>query len=385
MRFFLLAGLLIAINIAGSSQDFKQDKLYALSEVRSSDNLEIDQYSYNDEMQLRAAYSLTITGENLRDTLSYDEFNNIVKLDYYQLINNTWLHVSYIDYTYDENGNRLTRTNYNSFGTPIFTLGGVYHYFYNEDNQQTHWEMYFGGNDLMQIGFLTYNEAGQIVQELGQDSFNSGTMEDSWKIDYQYNSDGTLMSSAQSFWNGSSWTVSSTELFYYDDNKNCTTWEHKSGNTVTDRKEYEYNMAYTIDQLVTPVAPEFETKNLVAMNNMVTLQHWYAQNDAGNLVYVCDYIYNYDTLTSTGITNHLFDAGNMRLYPNPASDLITIDANNTIISNVDVIDNTGKVVMRKPHLNKEKMDLDLTALRSGIYYVRLATSKGVFTERLIVQ
>jgi hypothetical protein len=307
-----------------------------------------------------------------------------VKLDIYQHLNGTWTYVSFIDYTYDENGNRLTRSNYNSFGTPNFTLGGVYHYFYNEDNQQTHWELYMGGTDLMQLCTLTYNDDGQVVQEIGQDAF-MGTMEDSWKIDYQYNSDGTLMSSAQSFWNGSSWTVSSTELFYYDDSKNCTTWEHKSGNTVTDRKEYEYNMAYTIDQLVTPVAPEFETKNLVAMNNMVTLQHWYAQDDAGNLVYVCDYIYNYDTLTATGITNHPFDAGNLRMYPNPTSDLITIAASNTIISNVDVIDNTGKVVIRKSHLNKEKVNLDLTTLKSGIYYVRLATSKGMFTERLIVQ
>jgi hypothetical protein len=384
MKHFLLVGLLVVFAVTGFSQNVKGDKLFKLSEVYSSDFLEYEKYAYNEDLLLHATDMLTENGDKLIDTLSYDEFNNIVKLDIYQHLNGTWTYVSFIDYTYDENGNRLTRSNYNSFGTPNFTLGGVYHYFYNEDNQQTHWELYMGGTDLMQLCTLTYNDDGQVVQEIGQDAF-MGTMEDSWKIDYQYNSDGTLMSSAQSFWNGSSWTVSSTELFYYDDSKNCTTWEHKSGNTVTDRKEYEYNMAYTIDQLVTPVAPEFETKNLVAMNNMVTLQHWYAQDDAGNLVYVCDYIYNYDTLTATGITNHPFDAGNLRMYPNPTSDLITIAASNTIISNVDVIDNTGKVVIRKSHLNKEKVNLDLTTLKSGIYYVRLATSKGMFTERLIVQ
>ena len=384
MKLFLLLGLLISLTISGFSQNSKGDKLFALSEVYSSDFLEYEKYAYNEDLLLHATDMLTENGDNLKDTLSYDEFNNIEKLDIYQFLNGTWTYVSYIDYTYDENGNRLTRSNYNSFGTPNFILGGIYNYFYNEDNKLTNWELYMSGTDLMQLCTLTYNDDGQVVLEIGQDAFNSGTMEDSWKIDYQYNSDGTLKSTAQSFWSGY-WSVYGTELFYYDNNKNCIKWDHKDGNTVTDRKEFEYNMEYSADQLVTPVTPEVETKSLVAMNNMVTVQHWYTQDGVGSLVYVCDYIYDYDTLNYTGVSNQSLAATDLRVYPNPASDLITIAANNTIISNVDVIDITGKVVLRKSHLNKEEVDLDLTILKSGIYYVRLATSKGMFTERLIVQ
>jgi hypothetical protein len=383
MKHFLLVGLLVVFAVTVFSQNLKGDKLFKLSEVYSSDDLEYEKYAYNADLLLQATNTLTENGDKLIDTLSYDAFNNIVKLDIYQHLNGTWTYVSYIDYTYDENGNRLTRSNYNSFGTPNFTLGGVYNYFYDEDNKQTHWEMYMGGTDLMQICTLTYNNDGQVVQEIGQDAF-MGTMEDSWKIDYQYNSDGTLKSSAQSFWSGY-WSVYGTELFYYDTNKNCIKWDHKDGNTVTNRKEYEYNIAYSVDQLVMPVEPEFDTKNLVAMANMVTVQHWYTEDYGGNLVYVCDYIYDYDTLNYTGVSNQSLAATDLRLYPNPASDLVTVISNNAIISNVDVIDNTGKVVLSKSHLNKEKVNLDLTILKSGIYYVRLATSKGMLTERLIVQ
>lgn len=383
MKHFLLVGLLVVFAVTVFSQNLKGDKLFKLSEVYSSDDLEYEKYAYNADLLLQATNTLTENGDKLIDTLSYDAFNNIVKLDIYQHLNGTWTYVSYIDYTYDENGNRLTRSNYNSFGTPNFTLGGVYNYFYDEDNKQTHWEMYMGGTDLMQICTLTYNNDGQVVQEIGQDAF-MGTMEDSWKIDYQYNSDGTLKSSAQSFWSGY-WSVYGTEFFYYDNNKNCIKWDHKDGNTVTNRKEYEYNIAYSVDQLVMPVEPEFDTKNLVAMANMVTVQHWYTEDYGGNLVYVCDYIYDYDTLNYTGVSNQSLAATDLRLYPNPASDLVTVISNNAIISNVDVIDNTGKVVLSKSHLNKEKVNLDLTILKSGIYYVRLATSKGMLTERLIVQ
>ena len=103
----------------------------------------------------------------------------------------------------------------------------------------------------------------------------SGTLEDAWKIEYIYNPDGTLLTSKPSIWNGSSWDFPGAEWFYCDDNKNCIKWEHKSGDRVTNRREYEYNMDYTVDQLVFPVTPEdrSETKRLVEMQNMVVLQH----------------------------------------------------------------------------------------------------------------
>jgi hypothetical protein len=385
MKNVLLITLLIACSTAGFSQGVKQDKLFALSEVRSSDDYEYEQYTYNEDMLLQATETLTVDGTKLIDSLWYDEFNNITKLDIHQRINNVWTYVSYIEYTYDANGNRLTRSNYNSFGTPNFTLGGVFNYFYNEENKLTNWELYMGGTDLMQICTLSYNDDGQVVLEIGQDAFYSGTMENSWKTEYLYNADGTLQSTEQSYWMGSYWEGSSADLFYYDNAMNCTKWEHIYGNTVADRKEYEYNMEHTIDQLVTPVTPEYDTENLVARNNMVTTQHWYSQNDVGNLVYVCDYLYNYDTLTYTGIPSYAFHADNLRIYPNPASDLITIAAKNTIINNIDVVDNAGKVVLKKSHLNMKEVNLNLTPLKSGVYHVRLTTSRGILTEKLIVQ
>ncbi len=387
MKSILLVCISIALSVGGFSQGVKQVKEYSLSEVRASDELEYEIYTYNENFLLQAADILFDDGTKLIDSLSYDEFNNTVKFDRYQLLNGNWTHVSYIDYTFDENGNRLSRSNYNSYGTPNFTLGGIYYYYYDEDNKLTNWELYMSGTDLMQICTLTYNDDGQIVQEIGQDAFMSGYMEDSWKIDYQYNSDGTMKTTSQSFWNGYSWDTYGSEWFYYGNNKNCIKWDHKSGNTVTNRYEYDYNMEYTADQLVLPVHPEADsdTERLVARNNMVTTKHWYTENDAGTLVYVCDYIYRYDIIDYTGVPNHGFNADNLRIYPNPASDLITITSDNTIISHIDVVDNAGKVVLKESNLNKGETSLDVTTLKSGVYYIRLATSKGIVTEKLVVQ
>lgn len=320
------------------------------------------------------------------DSLSYDGSNNIIKLDKHQLLNGNWKHVSYIDYTYDDNGNRLSRSNYNSFGGSTFTLGGVYKYYY-ENNKLTNWELFMSGTDLVGTGTITYNANGQLIEELGKDVWNSGTLEDSWKIDYIYNSDGTLKTTAQSFWNGSSWDSSGSEWFYYDANKNCTKWEHKSGNTVTNKFDYNYNLDFTVDQLVLPVNPEdgTDSESLVEMNNMVTFKKWYTENDQGVLVYVCDYIYTYDLLDPMGVLNQVFNADNILIYPNPASDLITITGNKTIITNIDVLDNTGRVILKNSNLNNKETNLDVSGLKSGVYYVRLFTLKGVVTEKLIVQ
>lgn len=385
MKRFLLVVLSISLAVAGFSQGSSRELNFKLTEIRADGDVEFEQFSYNDDMLLQAVYTRTFTGEQLIDSLWYDVSNNIVKINFYQLIGNEWKYVSYIDYTYDENGNRLTRSNYNSFGTDIFTLGGVYNYFYNADNQQTHWEMYLGGTELWQLCTLTYNDDGQLVQEIGQDSFYSGVMEDSWKVDYQYNPDGTLNNTFQSYWSGNSWEVSATRLFTYDEYMNCTKMDYKIGGTLLDRKEYEYNMEVTSDQIFMPVHAEAQTRDLIEMNNMATLYHWYAMNDAGSFVYVCDFNFGYDTLTYTGNNNYACDAVDLRMYPNPTSNVVTITGNNTVINDIAVMDNAGKLVLENSQLNRSETQLDVTTLKSGVYYIRLATSKGVAIEKLIIQ
>lgn len=387
MKRILLVCISIAFSVAGFSQGIKQEKEFSLSEVRASDDLEYIKYTYNDDMLLQAKKVLTVDGIQFIDSLSYDEFNNISRLATYQLLDNKWTHVSYIDYTYDENGNRLTRTNYNSFGTPNFTIGGIYNYFYDEDNKLTNWELYIGGTDLIQVCTLTYNADGKVIQEIGQ-NVNWGNYENSYKIDYQYNPDGTLNIISNAYWSASSWKDYTTDLFFYDEHKNCIRWDYKLGTRVADRNEYDYDMEYTFDQLVMPVEPDeyLDVASLVAMNNKVTLKHWYTTNDnTGELAYVCDYIYDYDIIDYTSVSNLGFNADNVRIFPNPASDLITIRGDNTIISNIDVVDNAGKVVLQESNLNKGETKLDVSSLKSGVYYIRALTSKGMATEKFIVQ
>lgn len=384
MKKILLACIAIALSASGITQNV--DKEYLLKEYRSSDYLEYEKYTYNSDLLLTSTDNLLIDDAvRVRDSLTYDAANNVVKLDGYQLINGNWTHVYYMDYTYDDNGNLTSRSNYNSFGGPTFSLGGTYLYFY-DDNRLTHWELYLNEDELFEQCTITYNENGQVIEEFVQDTWMSGTLEDAWKIEYIYNPDGTLLTSKPSIWNGSSWDFPGAEWFYYDDNKNCIKWEHKSGNRVTNRRIYEYNMDYTVDQLVFPVTPEdrSETKRLVEIQNMVVLQHWYTENDQGNLIYICDYIYDYNRIGTMGIQDQELNMNGMHMYPNPASELITVSSENNIISDINIFDTTGKLVFKQSDLNKKHANLDVSTLQSGVYYIRSVTSKGIVTQKLVV-
>lgn len=384
MRISLLVCTVAFFSITAIAQNINKE--YSLREYRSSDYLEYEKYTYNSDLLLTSTDNLLLDDAiQVRDSLTYDQSNNVVKLDGYQLLNGSWKHVYYMDYTYDDNGNILSRSNYNSFGGSSFTLGGTYLYFY-EDNKLTSWKMYMSGTDLVEQCQISYNDNNQVVLEFVQDTWRSGAMEDSWKIEYIYNLDGTIQTSKPSIWNGFSWDFPGAEWFYYDADKNCIKWEHKSGNSVTNRREYEYDMDFTVDQIVFPVTPEdrIETKRLVEMQNMVVLQHWYTENDQGELIYICDYIYDYDYIGTAGMREQGLHMDTMRMYPNPASDLITVSSANNIIIDINVLDTTGKVVHRQTNLNNKKANVDISNLQSGVYYIRSLTAKGIITQKLIV-
>lgn len=381
MKKLLLNGLAVAFFMTTNAQHVEKE--YSLAEIRSSDDLEYETYSYNENHLLSATEILWDDGTMLRDSISYDTSNNLIRIDGYQLLNNQWKKVSYIDYTYDNDGNRTSRSNYNSFGGTTFTLGGVYNYMY-ENGQLSSWELLMGGTDIFEKGDLTYDGEGRLLEEIAQ-SYWGGAWENSWKISYEYNPDGSLDTSYQSFWFDGSWEAVGGEYFYYDDQGNCIKWETKNGNTVTNKNEYEYNLEHAIEQIVLPTTPEMqgEKSNLVQMNNMVTQHQWYTENDQGYLVYVCDYLYTYDYLGSMG--TNAASMSTIQIFPNPSADIITISGGKNPVHTVDVLDSTGKSVLKLSNLNHRQATVDISGLASGVYFVRTATTKGISTQRVVRQ
>ena len=71
------------------------------------------------------------------------------------------------------------------------------------------------------------------------------------------------------------------------------------------------------------------------------------------------------------------------LYPNPASDRVTINTLHNMHS-IDVAGITGQIMMSMRVPETRLHEIDIASLKSGIYIVAVKTDSGVFTQKLLV-
>ena len=87
-----------------------------------------------------------------------------------------------------------------------------------------------------------------------------------------------------------------------------------------------------------------------------------------------------------------WDKDPLSVYPNPAREELTIsfESDATSVPEVQIIDLTGKVVLKvKEPLNREektfKTSLSVGHLNSGIYFVKVIQGKEVYTRKLMIE
>ncbi|MEN8225935.1 MAG: T9SS type A sorting domain-containing protein [Bacteroidota bacterium] len=75
----------------------------------------------------------------------------------------------------------------------------------------------------------------------------------------------------------------------------------------------------------------------------------------------------------------------IKIYPNPANDHIVINCveQNVDIQSVVITDISGSIAVSEEKQNNQEK-VDISALKSGVYFVIVSTEKGIFNEKLIV-
>jgi thiol-disulfide isomerase/thioredoxin len=73
---------------------------------------------------------------------------------------------------------------------------------------------------------------------------------------------------------------------------------------------------------------------------------------------------------------------NVRFYPNPANETISIKAEDQIQS-VKILNNTGQVVYQNNELKQHTFRIEISELSQGIYIIQLKTNKGTLIRKLI--
>jgi hypothetical protein len=77
------------------------------------------------------------------------------------------------------------------------------------------------------------------------------------------------------------------------------------------------------------------------------------------------------------------DASRFQIFPNPASDLVTVKSP-VEISTIRILNNSGQLVMDLK-VNAADHQIDVSQLESGIYYIRLETVEGQILQKIVVE
>ncbi|MGV3613115.1 MAG: T9SS type A sorting domain-containing protein [Fluviicola sp.] len=96
----------------------------------------------------------------------------------------------------------------------------------------------------------------------------------------------------------------------------------------------------------------------------------------------------YNEANPTLSVDEQFNAANLSVYPNPASDVVTVSWDKEMITDMklELIDFDGRIIrMESVSPNESSVPMDIRDLESGVYFIRLNDSNHPITRKLIIQ
>ena len=158
-------------------------------------------------------------------------------------------------------------------------------------------------------------------------------------------------------------TGSDTEIFFWDA-FNMTEQCQITANSYYDENPYPGMETYNVCYQVTSVW-ESETDYCESM-------------PAASVVPIYDFV----CVDVTSINNSL-EGGLTALYPNPASDRVTITSS-VEMSAITIVNYVGQVIYRAELNDVNSIDLNTGNYDAGVYVVRLDTENGIVTKRMAI-
>lgn len=350
---------------------------HRLASFRTDIDYEINRFTYDWAHRLVAVYMEVVDDYVVIDSLQYNDRSQMTRLSGWQETTyGTFKNVYYIDYTYDAAGNIASRTNYNYLDDE-WTLGGVYSYTYNEQNQITGTTLRMGGITYQRV---RYNYVDGLLREAIWESYNGYGLSEDTKMTYEYDAAGrqTAENDSVSEDGGNSWSAYKRYTYTYDEVGNMTVYHaYDNSDMETERRVYQYDSNMLLSKTLMPWNPEIDTRPLTYSNyNCYTSEEFWTLDINFVLQHASDYIYTYVDINA-GTESALRSDETLTIWPNPATGEVHIDAAEG--STVEIRDMAGRLWMTSP-----QSQVNVSGLPAGCYVVTVRSEDAVRTERLIV-
>jgi hypothetical protein len=93
---------------------------------------------------------------------------------------------------------------------------------------------------------------------------------------------------------------------------------------------------------------------------------------------------NFTTKAAPTSIANIVKAGVGKMYPNPATDVLYVELNNSSIKTLNIVDITGKMVLtQKVSSNKEA--INTSSLQAGTYFLQLSDGHSNYSSRFVKQ
>lgn len=348
-----------------STQKMKapSDIKYIMTGYDSSDEMEYGRYTWDEKNRIICKENEFVGDYSIRDSVFYDDKDQIIKIKGYQLMEEGWKNTYYVDYTYYDNGDLKTRTNYNNFNNE-FQLGGVYTYYYDENHNITKSELEMM-NMLFEVITYTYQDGKLVELEGVQNDFNDNMLP-SYKTTYEYNTQGYLRKEVFNIYSNQGYVLEQTKTYDYEDG-NLMTYKTMDKYGVTQNKyEYDYDTDMLAANTLLPITPELEHPFDHNCKNAYIVRHFYMADQSNVLQYMFDYNYRYKDIT-TGINNNTTMSNFYTVVSNNGENVYIKGGLNN--SEVKVYSLDGTIVKTaKTNANGEAV-LNINNMKKGVYII----------------
>ena len=410
MKNFLVLLLLCFSFLQGNSQSFVNpihvtSGYYLESASRDTFNSGLSSWGKSDSLQLLYNADSTIHARyyliddpdsgwvvNFYDAYFYDELKRDTSHVYVQWdpFNSVWQNVSKEFKVYDANDNVLSVSIYNWDTSGFWANSNLILNSYNVANKLLK-TTFAGWNsatlqwDSSQQFVYTYNGSNQRLTETDY-SWDGSSWQKVNKYLYAYDASGNDTIMVAQFWTGSNWKNNYRDSLEYDANNNLIRltrldWDIATTSFLFTDAKSEYT--FTGNQLT-----ERTDYNGDGTSFNPSLQYDYTYDGNANNSHLILKLYNqstsqfenydqyfyYYTNVITGEQQLAVSSGQLAVYPNPASNQLTVYSEQLAGNSISILDISGKEIFYKK-TNLKSETINLKSFTAGIYFIRVVNPK----------